>query len=97
MLAQQCEIQNAILIFQTLEETVLVERALMTVQLIVGPLTLLIQGSNFARQSAIETEFAAFLQGEGSPLVESGIGEQRLSAECDSKDGRDGRRHRRMR
>lgn len=52
----------------------------MAVQLIAGPLTLLVQGSNFARQSAIETEFAAFLQGEGSPLVESGIGEQRLSA-----------------
>ena len=80
MFAQQGEIQNVVLIFQTLEKTILVKRALLAVELIVGPLTLFIQGSNSERQPAVETEFVAFLQGEGGPLIESGIGEQYLSA-----------------
>ena len=52
------------------------KRALLTVQLIVSSLALFIQGSDFGRQSTIETEFAALLQGEGGPLVESGVGEK---------------------
>ena len=47
--AQQGEIQNAVLVFQTLEKTILVERALLTIKLIVGPLTLFVQGSYFER------------------------------------------------
>ena len=37
------------------------ERALLAIQLIVGSLALFVQGSYFVRQSATETEFAAFL------------------------------------
>jgi hypothetical protein len=77
---QEREIQNTVLVFQTLEETVLLEGTPLTVQLIVGPLALLIQGGNFGRQSAVETELAAFLQGEGGPLVEPGTSEECLSA-----------------
>ena len=73
--AQQCEIQNAVLVLQALEKAILVKGVLLTVQLIVGPLALFVQGSNPERQSAAKTKFAAFLQGEGGALVESGISE----------------------
>ena len=56
------------------------ERTLLAIQLVVGSLTLFIQGNNFERQSAVKTEFEAFPRGEGSSLVESGISEECLSA-----------------
>ena len=87
MFAQQCEIQNPVLVLQALEKAILVKGGLLTVQLVVGPLALFVEGSDFERQSAVKTKFAAFLQGEGGALVESGIGEQGFSAQRDSAGG----------